>query len=331
MPEDWPFDDPEDVAAYTLKRIVRGESPIRFVSHDADDGAWQFLDGLDASVEDAALVCLREMARIDPSLLELAELPLGWVAERERPGEPWSKAPAVTEADRDRKLASDVEEFGWHVALIPEDEEGPAFAFSIGLFRKFGHPEVVVFGLGIEAMHEIVNLIGEEVRRGRRFSGGRKCLGDHRGIRCQILRGRPDSLRRVPRDRNVVLRWGGLPGLAVPLARRAGSIPSRRRLSRAAAVMPAAPRSTGCNLTRHHWGTHSQHFRQPVPLLRPREVSRPSEFCMSWWTMSAGRTCPTRCCSTRSCHEEDAQGPGDDRAGRLADPLRPADGPRSSG
>src|SRR4051812_17408880 len=34
---------------------------------------------------------------------------------------------------------------------------------------------------------------------------------------------------------------------------------------------------------------------------------------------------------TRGCHEEDAQGPGDDRSGRLADPLRPDDGPVPQG
>jgi hypothetical protein len=175
MPEIWPFAEPENLAVFTLKRVIRGESPILLVSHDEDDGGWQFLDGAEAAVEDAAIVSLREMTRIDPSLLGLADLPVGWSARRSSPAAPWRRIDP--EEVRDRKLLSDVEEFGWHVALIPEDDEGPAFAFTVGLYRTFGHPEVIVFGLGIQAMHGIVNVIGEEVRQGRRFSQGEAASG----------------------------------------------------------------------------------------------------------------------------------------------------------
>ena len=74
-------------------------------------------------------------------------------------------------------MISDVEEYGWHVALIPADDEGPGFAFSIGLFKTYRHPEVILFGLGIEAMHGIINNIGEEVRQGRRFTEGEATSG----------------------------------------------------------------------------------------------------------------------------------------------------------
>jgi hypothetical protein len=175
MTDDWLFADPENLAVFTLKRVIRGEAPVLFVSHDEDDGGWQFLDGAEAAVEDAALVGLREMTEIDPTLIELADLPIGWSARRSGPDEPWQRIDP--EELRDRKLLSDIVEFGWHVALIPEDDEGTAFAFSIGLFTNFGHPEVILFGLGIEALHGIINLIGEEVRQGRRFAEGEVASG----------------------------------------------------------------------------------------------------------------------------------------------------------
>jgi len=50
----------------------------------------------------------------------------------------------------DKQLLSDVQTYGWHVLIIEEDDEGPGYGFSVGLFHTFGHPEVVVFGL--EAM-----------------------------------------------------------------------------------------------------------------------------------------------------------------------------------
>ena len=77
MVEDWPFDNPENLIVFTLKRIVNGESVILLVTHDEDDGGWQFLDGDEAAVEDASLVCLRTMADLDPSIVQLADLPLG--------------------------------------------------------------------------------------------------------------------------------------------------------------------------------------------------------------------------------------------------------------
>ena len=45
MADDWPFTDPENLAVFTLARVVRGESPILRVTHDEDDGGWQFTDG----------------------------------------------------------------------------------------------------------------------------------------------------------------------------------------------------------------------------------------------------------------------------------------------
>jgi hypothetical protein len=165
------------LAVFTLKRIIRGESPILRVCHDEDDGGWQFLDGGEVSTKDASLVSLRTITRIDPSVLELADLPLGWVAERVSPGEPWQRTQAVTEDDVERKLVSDIEEFGWHVIMIAEDDEGPAFAYSIGLFKNFGHPEIIIFGLDVTLMHRMINLIGEQVRQHRQFADGDAASG----------------------------------------------------------------------------------------------------------------------------------------------------------
>lgn len=71
--------------------------------------------------------------------------------------------------DHDRKLLADVKGHGWHVIGVAEDEEGPAFAYSIGLQHTFGHPEVIVFGLDVRLMHQMLNGIGEQIRSGQRF------------------------------------------------------------------------------------------------------------------------------------------------------------------
>jgi hypothetical protein len=78
MSDPWPFEDPPNLAVITLKRILQAEQPIRYVSHDLDDGGWEFLDGGDVREVDAMVVGLKEIMRFDPTIGELADLPLGW-------------------------------------------------------------------------------------------------------------------------------------------------------------------------------------------------------------------------------------------------------------
>lgn len=78
-----------------------------------------------------------------------------------------------TPADQtDRKLLSDVEEFGWHVCLIPEDDEGPGFAFTVGLLYSYGHPELLAIGLSPAASHGLLSGAVERIKAGQELSEG---------------------------------------------------------------------------------------------------------------------------------------------------------------
>jgi hypothetical protein len=101
MTADWPFADPMDLAVITLGRIVREGAPLLLVTHDEEDGAWQFLDGEHVFEDDALVVSLFEMVQFDPSLRELADLPVGWFAWRASPGEPWQRNPGEPTGDAD--------------------------------------------------------------------------------------------------------------------------------------------------------------------------------------------------------------------------------------
>jgi hypothetical protein len=91
--DDWPFADPPDVASITVRQIVRNGHPILLVSHDAEDGSWQFLTGGTFDVADALLVSLGSMVERDRSLVEVADLPPGWRAWRSGPAAPWQQEP----------------------------------------------------------------------------------------------------------------------------------------------------------------------------------------------------------------------------------------------
>ena len=91
--DNWPFDDPRNVAVFTTRRIMSGEHAIDYVTHEEDDGAWQFLNwqaGFD--MKEAMLVGLAEVIAIDKSLLEISDLPVGWIARRDRKSGPWHRA-----------------------------------------------------------------------------------------------------------------------------------------------------------------------------------------------------------------------------------------------
>jgi hypothetical protein len=52
---------------------------------------------------------------------------------------------------------------------ISGDPESPNFAFTIGLFANYSHPEIVVVGLDREGAGWLLTRIAEQVRDGRRF------------------------------------------------------------------------------------------------------------------------------------------------------------------
>ena len=89
----WPFEDGPRTASITTRRVLEG-APILLVTHDEDDGSWQFLCGTTDDPADARVVGLGEMYARDATLGEIADLPEGWRAWRAAAGSPWTRAPA---------------------------------------------------------------------------------------------------------------------------------------------------------------------------------------------------------------------------------------------
>jgi uncharacterized protein DUF4262 len=86
---DWKFPDPPNTMVFLSEAVQSGTEPITYVSHDIEDGAWQFLGDSMSGGAKPVLACFHHPIDKDPSLKELVDLPLGWWAERGKPGEPW--------------------------------------------------------------------------------------------------------------------------------------------------------------------------------------------------------------------------------------------------
>jgi hypothetical protein len=88
----WKFSDPPNVAIFTTRGVVESGNWIAHVSHDEDDGTWQFHDNTtDPTEANALLSGLGEIVGIDASVETLADLPLGWRAWRASKGSPWQR------------------------------------------------------------------------------------------------------------------------------------------------------------------------------------------------------------------------------------------------
>ena len=87
----WPFDQERNVATVTTKQVMQENYPILSVVHYSDDHSWAFLCGTTNESEDLMLVGMGEVVDLDKSLIEIADLPPGWCADRESVGGEWHK------------------------------------------------------------------------------------------------------------------------------------------------------------------------------------------------------------------------------------------------
>jgi len=87
------FNDLEDTTVFTTRPVTEMSYPVLVVSHDADDGAWQFLCGTTNDPKDGVSERLGRMLERHPELEALADLPLGWIAWREDETSGWVREP----------------------------------------------------------------------------------------------------------------------------------------------------------------------------------------------------------------------------------------------
>jgi hypothetical protein len=76
--------------------------------------------------------------------------------------------------ESERNVLNHVENYGWSVTIIREQNGSPGWAFTVGLFENFGHPEVTIFGMEPKTRHSILNWIAKNVSEGKPFTAERE-------------------------------------------------------------------------------------------------------------------------------------------------------------
>jgi hypothetical protein len=87
--EEWPFDQAPNVAAITTVQVIQDGLPILVVQHYSDDHSWSFLCGTTDDEADGRVIGMAQALKRDPTLREVADLPPGWIARRDKVGDSW--------------------------------------------------------------------------------------------------------------------------------------------------------------------------------------------------------------------------------------------------
>jgi hypothetical protein len=66
-------------------------------------------------------------------------------------------------------IEKNIKDFGCHLVLIEADNYMPGFVYSIGLFERFNHPEIICFGLDINVMAGIINEACDQIKERTSF------------------------------------------------------------------------------------------------------------------------------------------------------------------
>lgn len=62
------------------------------------------------------------------------------------------------ESAYDEQLLEDVTKIGWHYVHVQAEGRDPAFAFSLGFYANYGHPEIIVIGLKPQTAQQLMNI-----------------------------------------------------------------------------------------------------------------------------------------------------------------------------
>jgi RNAse (barnase) inhibitor barstar len=154
MDEKWPFDQPPNCAVITTTHVIREGCEVTYVYHDEDDHGWQFHHCSQPSMKDAMIVSLQNVLAKDSSLLEVADLPPGWMATRPSRSSPWERKlqhadtpvveidwPSIQSQDAFFDLVADLCGFpSWHGRNLDAladswvtggiDSKGPPYVFN---------------------------------------------------------------------------------------------------------------------------------------------------------------------------------------------------------
>lgn len=94
-----------------------------------------------------------------------------------------------------------VDRYGWFIQYVEVKPVARSWAYTIGLSAGFGHPELIVTGVGAQTSALVLNQVGEMIREGHIFTPG-DCLFDPHEKHTHFSEVHPNHF-----DRGVFATW----------------------------------------------------------------------------------------------------------------------------
>jgi hypothetical protein len=91
------------------------------------------------------------------------------------------------DAEERQTILDNIENFGCHLVLIEADNYLPAFVYSIGLYERFKHPEIICFGLKTEVMANIINYACDLIKHNQTLTTNKDYSGFLQDFHVQFI------------------------------------------------------------------------------------------------------------------------------------------------
>ena len=95
----------------------------------------------------------------------------------------------------DKKTRRHIEKYGLSVIMIEATDYLPSFAYSIGLWENFNHPEIISFGLSLKTLHALVNDSARLVKSGLCIETGKDYDHFFENSNCRFVAVAPTYIR----------------------------------------------------------------------------------------------------------------------------------------
>lgn len=80
-----------------------------------------------------------------------------------------------------------IEKFGLQVIMVNATDYSPSFAYSIGLYKTYQHPEIICFGLPNDLVHAIINDVADLVKKGEKIEPSKNYDNIFKNSRAEFL------------------------------------------------------------------------------------------------------------------------------------------------
>jgi len=68
--------------------------------------------------------------------------------------------------ETEQAIIRGVEKYGWFIPFFKSEGGQPPFGYTIGLWQTLQHPELIMFGLPPQSIHQILNTAGLIIKEG---------------------------------------------------------------------------------------------------------------------------------------------------------------------